>query len=60
MIRTEQSVYQIALAAIDLFIENRDRHGLSTAEARHAAAIEVDEGIRSLEELSEPDEPEQR
>jgi hypothetical protein len=62
-IQTSMTAYQLADAAIDMFLEYRDVHGYSERDARHAASSEVDQGVdaeielRALGELPSLDHP---
>jgi hypothetical protein len=55
-IQTSMTAYQLADAAIDMFLEYRDRHGYSERDARHAAASEVDQGVDAEIELRQAGE----
>ena len=41
--------YKIALEAIDMFLEYRDRHGFDETEARIKAALEIEDGVNAIE-----------
>jgi hypothetical protein len=51
MIETDQTAYQLADDAIGLFIEYRDKHGYSEADARSAAARDTADGVSAEAEL---------
>lgn len=51
MIETTMTAGQLADEAIGLFLEYRDVHGYSEANARTAAAFEVQQGVDAEVEL---------
>jgi hypothetical protein len=50
-IETSQTAYQLADAAIGLFLEYRDVHGYDEESARLAAAIDTQQGVDAEVEL---------
>ena len=49
--KTSMSPYQLADEAIGMFLEYRDVHGYSEADARVAAADEIRQGVEAEIEL---------
>ncbi len=51
MIKTSMTVYQLADAAIGMFLEYSDVHGYNEEAARSAAVAEINDGIAAEQEL---------
>jgi hypothetical protein len=59
-IQTKMTAYQLADEAIGLFLEYRDQHGYSEAQARLMATAEIVQGIAAEIEQGVAAEIEQR